>query len=69
MLNWYLANEITPEFGAVLLILNLVSFTVLLATLYIRDIEACIRSALKRLYPFTLCARFRLWRSTRNARN
>jgi hypothetical protein len=66
MLNWNVANEMTPESGAVLLILNLVSLTVLLVTLYIKDIEACIRFALKRLIQF---ARFRHWRSAHNARD
>ena len=69
MLNWNIANEMTPESGAVLLLLNLVCFTVLLGTLYIKDIEACVSFALKRLNPFALFARFRLWRSAHHARN
>ena len=68
MLNWHLANEMTPEIGAVLLVLNLVSFTVLLVYVCIKDVETCIGFALKR-FNLPLCARFRLWRSAHNARN
>ena len=68
MLNWHFANEMTPEIGAVLLVLNLVSFTVVLVYVYIKGIETCISFALKRFNPFALCARFKLWRSAHNAR-
>ena len=63
MLNWNLANEMTPELGGVLLVLNLISLTVLLVTLYIRDVAACVAFALKWFNSFALWARFRLWRS------
>jgi hypothetical protein len=69
VLNWNLANEMTPEIGAVLLVLNLVSLTVLVVTLHIKDVAAYIAFALKRLNPFALWSRFRLWRSAHNARN
>lgn len=68
MLNWHLANEMTPETGVVLLVLNLGS-VIMLLVFYVKDIKTYINIALKRINLFALSARFRLWRSAHNARH
>ena len=69
MLNWNVANEMTPEFGAVVVTLNLVCITLVLVTLHIEEIAACISLMLKRLNAFALRARYRLWRSAPSTRH